>query len=99
MKREDIQHLATLSRLELTEVELQALPAELSSIMTYVSVISNLASNDADTTPAVGARHNIFRTDVVTNKADEYTADLLAEMPHTDGRYLKVKKILGATEQ
>jgi Asp-tRNA(Asn)/Glu-tRNA(Gln) amidotransferase C subunit len=66
--------------------------------MSYVSVISEMASEDADITPVLGARHNILRPDVVTNVADEYTADLIAEMPHTEGRYLKVKKILGATE-
>lgn len=96
MKREDIAHLATLARLELSEIELQNLESELSSIMSYVSVISDIA--DVDGSPLVGVRHNIFRPDEVTNAADEYTADLLAEMPRTDGRYMKVNKILGATE-
>jgi aspartyl-tRNA(Asn)/glutamyl-tRNA(Gln) amidotransferase subunit C len=96
MKREDIAHLATLSRLELSEQELENFEAELSSIMSYVSVISDIASEVG--APEVGVRHNIFRADVVTNGPDEYTADLIAEMPRTEGRYLKVKKILGATE-
>lgn len=99
MKQEDIVHLATLSRLELTNEELQSLEAELSSIMSYVSVISQMASDDADMTPVLGARHNIFRPDEVVNQADEYTADLLAQMPRTEGRYMKVKKIIGGTEQ
>ena len=98
MKREDVAHLATLARLELTETELQALPAELSSIMSYVSVISDMAADDADMTPVLGARHNILRPDVVSNEADEYTKDLVAEMPHSEGRYMKVKKIIGGTE-
>lgn len=98
MKREDIAHLGTLARIELSEAELEKLPAELSSIVSYVSVISDIASEDADMTPKLGARHNIFRADEVTNKADEYTADLLAEMPQSDGRYMKVKKILGGTD-
>lgn len=98
MKQEDITHLATLSRLELTKEELQNLEGELSSIMSYVSVISEMASSDDDMTPALGVRHNIFRDDEVKNEVDEYTADLLAEMPHTDGRYMKVKKILGGTD-
>ncbi len=98
MKREDIAHLAILARIELSEQELQNLEGELSSIMSYVSVISQMASDDADITPVLGARHNIFRADEVTNEADEYTADLLAQMPRTEGRYMKVKKILGGTE-
>ena len=96
MKREDIAHLATLARLELSEQELETFEGDLSSIMSYVSAISDIASEVE--VPEVGARHNIFRADVVTNDADAFTADLLAQMPHTDGRYLKVKKILGATE-
>ena len=96
MKREDIAHLATLARLELSEQELESFEGDLSSIMSYVSAISDIAS-EAEVSE-VGVRHNIFRADVVTNAADAYTADLLAQMPHTDGRYLKVKKILGATE-
>ena len=96
MKREDITHLATLARLELSEQELESFEGELSSIMSYVSVISDIASEVG--VPEVGVRHNIFRADAVTNHADEHTPYLLAEMPHTDGRYLKVKKILGATE-
>jgi aspartyl-tRNA(Asn)/glutamyl-tRNA(Gln) amidotransferase subunit C len=99
MKREDIAHLATLARLELSETELQHLEGELSSIMSYVSTISDMASDDIDMTPRLGVRHNVLRPDVVLNQADEYTADLLAEMPHKEGRYLKVKKILGGTEQ
>jgi aspartyl-tRNA(Asn)/glutamyl-tRNA(Gln) amidotransferase subunit C len=99
MKREDIAHLATLSRLELTESELDSLGLELSSIMSYVSVISEMASDDVGMPPRLGARHNVFRADVVTNEADEYTSDLLVEMPHTEGRYMKVKKIIGATQQ
>jgi Asp-tRNA(Asn)/Glu-tRNA(Gln) amidotransferase C subunit len=61
-----------------------------------VSAISDIASEVG--VPEVGVRHNIFRPDVITNEADEYTTDLVAQMPHTDGRYLKVKKIIGATE-
>ena len=98
MKREDIEHLATLSRLTLTEQELQDLESELSSIMSYVSVITDIASEEADGIPKVGARHNIFRDDVVTNQGNEHTTNLLAEMPHTDGRYMKVKKILSASK-
>ena len=98
MKREDIAHLATLARLELSESELDKLPAELSTIVSYVSVISDIASDEADAVPQVGVRHNIFRADVVTNHADQYTNDLLSEMPQREGRYMKVKKILGGSQ-
>ncbi len=98
MKQEDVVHLARLARIELSGTELEKLPEELSSIVSYVGVITDIAGDEADTTPQLGARHNVFRADEVTNEADEYTADLLAEMPATEGRFMKVKKILGSTE-
>lgn len=98
MKREDIEHLALLARIELTEQEKESLEGELSSIVSYVSTVSDIVSDDVDSAPEVGVRHNIFRKDEVTNEADEYTDDILAEMPETDGRFLKVKKILQMDE-
>ncbi len=66
--------------------------------MSYVSVITDIAGDEADAVPQLGVRHNVFRSDEITNEGDEYTADLLKEMPATEGRYMKVKKILGGTD-
>ncbi len=98
MKREEIAHLATLSRIRLSEEELTNLEGELSSIVEYVSAVSDIAADDADAAPQVGARHNIFRQDEVINTPDQYTKDILAEMPKTEGRFLSVKKILDVGE-
>lgn len=98
MKRADIEHLASLARIRLSEEEMERLPAELSSIVEYVSVVSDIAGDDAAAAPQVGVRHNVFRQDKVTNEPDQYTKDILAEMPETDGRFMKVKKILNTDE-
>jgi aspartyl-tRNA(Asn)/glutamyl-tRNA(Gln) amidotransferase subunit C len=98
MNREDISHLATLSRIALTEEELSKLEGELSSIVSYVAVISDLASDTTDSAPEVGPLHNVFRPDTVTNDVGQHTNALLAEMPQTEGAFLKVKKILGGTQ-
>jgi len=98
MKREDIEHLASLARIRLTEDEMKSLPEELSSIVDYVSVVSDIAADDADKKPQVGARFNVFRKDETTNKPNEFTDDIIAEMPSSEGRYLSVKKILHIEE-
>lgn len=74
--------------------ELASLATELPKIVSYVSVISDITAADADAEPQVGPLHNVFRSDVVTNEPDQYTDALLREMPATDGRYMKVQKIL-----
>lgn len=98
MKREEIEHLATLSRIRLSDEELTNLAGELSSIVEYVSVVKDIAADDADAAPQVGARHTIFRADEVLNEPDQYTKAILAEAPTTEGRYLSVKKILDIGE-
>lgn len=98
MKREDIEHLADLARIKLTEEEVERLPDELSSIVDYVSVVSDLAADEADAEPQVGVRFNVFRKDETTNEPDQYTKDIMNEMPTTEGRYMVVKKILQTDE-
>lgn len=98
MNREEIAHLGTLARLSLTEAELVRLEAELSAIVSYVSTVAEIAGETEDTTPTVGARFNVFRPDIVTNEADQYTEALLNEAPERSGRYLKVKKIIALDE-
>jgi aspartyl-tRNA(Asn)/glutamyl-tRNA(Gln) amidotransferase subunit C len=94
MKKEDIEHLASLARIKLTEEEKETFGKDISSIVSYVSVVSDIVSEDSDKAPVVGVRHNIFRQDEITNEPGQFSDDIIKEMPDTDGRFLKVKKIL-----
>lgn len=93
MKQEDVKNLAALARIELAPEEVESFTNEMSSILEYVSAVQDMAGQ-GDSEPKVGARYNVFRSDVVTNEPGQYTDALLAEMPKTDGGYMVVKKIL-----
>lgn len=93
MTKDEIQHLGRLARIKLGEDEVVRFGDEITAILAYVSTVNEIAG-EADLTKRTGAVFNVFRMDAVTNAADTYTDRLLAEMPETDGRYLKVKKIL-----
>lgn len=94
MTIDEVKHLATLARIELSEAEAEAFTKEMSAILEYVSTVKDIAGDGLSTEPAVGRHHNIFRKDEVTNAPDEYTEALLNEMPKTEGRFMVVKKIL-----
>lgn len=94
MNQAEIKHLAELARIELSEAEIETLTKEMSAILEYVSVVKDIVGDSAAEEPKVGIVHNVFRQDVVSNNTDEYTEDILAEMPQTKGRYMVVKKIL-----
>lgn len=93
MTKEEILHLGALARIKLSDAEAEEFKSEIGSILGYVSAVNEIAAQ-AGITKKVGARYNVFREDAVTNEPGKYTETLLAEMPQTEGRYLKVKKIL-----
>ncbi len=95
MNQEDVKHLATLARIELSDQELAKFTPEMSDILAYVSVIQDIAGEaEGDMSTKLGARYNIFRADEVTNEPNSFSEALLQEMPHREGRFLQVKKIL-----
>lgn len=93
MTTEEIRTLGNLSRIALTEKEVETFNQEIDSIIEYVSAVKNIVGSKAET-KLLGARYNVFRTDVVTNTPGQYTEVMLAGMPATSGQFLAVKKIL-----
>ena len=89
---EDIKHLAKLSRMEISDDELEHLAKEVDSILGYVGQITNSTGNMKMEVPVL---RNVMREDVPENDPKEYTEKLLSNAPERRGDYLKVKKILG----
>ena len=93
MTREEIVHLGTLSRLALTDTEIEVLRQEISAILDYVGVVQSLVG-DEPSPKAVGVTYNVMREDTVTTEPGAYTDAILANAPQTHGRFIAVKKIL-----
>jgi len=89
--KEDIKHLADLSRMEISDSELTKLTGEIDSILGYVGQIMNTTGDMKREVPAL---HNVFREDVPQNTSGQYTEAILQNAPAREKNYLKVKKIL-----
>ncbi|MBI4086790.1 Asp-tRNA(Asn)/Glu-tRNA(Gln) amidotransferase subunit GatC [Candidatus Kaiserbacteria bacterium] len=96
MEISEIQHLAALARIRLTDEEAGAFAAECDSILAYVAQVKEI-STGGSAAPSAGAHKNVLREDVETTEPEAYAEALLAAAPDRDGRYLRVKKILGET--
>jgi aspartyl-tRNA(Asn)/glutamyl-tRNA(Gln) amidotransferase subunit C len=92
ISREDIDKLATLARIQISDSEKESLRTDIDSILAYVGQVQNLQVEAGKNVPAL---HNVMRDDVVTHTSGEYTEDLLRLAPSREGQYVKVKKILG----
>lgn len=93
MEIKDIEHLAKLARIEVTEREAESLAGSITDILAYVSEIEKVVG-DVHTEKQVGPLHNVMREDGVPHEPGIYTEDLLNSAPEREGQYVKVKKII-----
>ncbi len=87
----DIEKLAKLSRIEVSESELEKTFTQIDSILSYVGQVSDVEINTSDKN---FENFNSCREDVVTNESGYYTQRLLDIAPSKENGYFKVKKIL-----
>jgi len=90
---DDINNLARLARIELSEEEKVRLQKDMESILGYVGQITSVKIENASTVPADSAHINIMREDTVTTETGEYTEAVLANAPKREGDYFSVKAI------
>ncbi|KKM09567.1 glutamyl-tRNA amidotransferase [Clostridiales bacterium PH28_bin88] len=64
ISKKDVEHVALLARLELSEEEKEAYTQQLNSILGYMEKMNALDTTDVEPTAHVLAIHNVFRDDV-----------------------------------
>lgn len=93
LSRETILKLANLSRLKLTEAEVEHFRVELTAILDYVSVLDGVNTLGLQPTYQLTGLKNVVRPD----EANDYQAkatDLLKLAPAIDRNQFKVKRVL-----
>lgn len=93
LTKEDILKLARLSRLKLSDDEIESFAKEMTEILSYVEMLDKVDVNGLRPTYQVTGLTNVFREDVESS----YSADnnkLLENLPNKEGRYIKVKRML-----
>ncbi len=95
VSKDHVKKLAELSRIELTETELEKMQEDIENILAYVDVVQKIELSDSDNQSPHLDVVNVFREDEDPYEADAFTDELLAQAPSRDGRFVTVKKILG----
>lgn len=90
----DIEKLAKLARIELTEAEKETYLKDLGDILQYVDQIKEVVAEVGEDR-SISTVRNVLRADTVKNKAGEQTESIVAGFPVSQKNYLQVKKILG----
>jgi aspartyl-tRNA(Asn)/glutamyl-tRNA(Gln) amidotransferase subunit C len=89
---QDIEKLAALSRLSLTDAEKEKYRGEIDSILGYIDTLKKVSAGKPK--PVMSRNKNVLREDADPHAPDIYTEKLLDLAPKREGRYVKVKKIL-----
>jgi len=90
--KEDVEHVALLARLELTEEEKEMYTKQLGDILGYFQSLAELDTEGVPPTAHVLPLQNVFREDLVGH---HLTPDeVLANCPEREGNFFKVPKIV-----
>ena len=93
---DQVRHVAKLSRLGLSEQELQTLTPQLESILAYVAKLGELDVADVEPMAHAIDLHNVLRDDVVEDPLP--LEAVLRNAPESDGPFFKVPKVIGGDE-
>jgi len=88
----DIEHVARLARLDLTDEEKVRLRAQLGVILEHAAKVSEVAADDVPPTAYAIARANVLRPDEVTPSLT--TEEVLSNAPEVESDRFKVPRVV-----
>ena len=94
IKKEEVEHIAELARLELSSAEIKKMQKEMQGILGYVEQLQAVdVSKIGSGFEAVDLK-NVMREDKAQSKEGAVVRVMLEQAPEREGDYCKVKKVL-----
>ena len=90
--RKDVEHVAHLARLNLSDDELQTMTGQLDNILSYVDTLEELDTSDVQPTSHVFSVTNAFREDVEKESLSQEEA--VKNGPQQNGEMFQVPRII-----
>ncbi len=91
--REEIKHIAELSRLELSEEEMTKFGGQLDSILKYISQLNEVDTKNVEPTAQVSGLSDIWRADDV-HEWNQEEVETALNQGEREGGQVKVKRVL-----
>jgi aspartyl-tRNA(Asn)/glutamyl-tRNA(Gln) amidotransferase subunit C len=92
LNRKDVEHVALLSRLELSETELDKFTGQLDAILEYIDVLNQVDTSAVEPMAHVLEIRNVMRADEVQPSLPREAA--LKNAPDAEDGFFKVPKIV-----
>jgi len=88
---EEVEHLAELARIEMSEEEKKELQKDLENILGYIDQIKEVTDSAS---PVLLDHRNIMREDGEPHESGMHTDKILKEAPDSKNGYVVVKKVI-----
>lgn len=92
LQPQDIEHLATLSRIKVREDEQAALAEKIDAVLGYVGEIAKVDTS-AYAHAEAGAHRNELRADVATDEPGKMREAILDNAPQREGDFVRVQQM------
>lgn len=93
LAKQEVEHIANLGRLELTEEEKEKFRTQLSEILTWVKKLQKVDLSKVKPTAQVTGLLNVVRPDEVKKCGKETMAQLIEAAPEKEDNLVKVKSV------
>ena len=90
----EVQRIAKLARIDLSDNEILKFQKELASVLEYFEILREVSISAVEPMTHSVSLQNVSRTDAVKKQAPKMAQRLLDMAPETKDGYLKVKTIL-----
>lgn len=94
-----IQQIATLARLELSEKEKRMYAEQLSVVLDYIEMLNEVNTDGVEETCQVTGLEDVVRADKVQEASEEIKQKLINSFPEKMGKLLKVKAVFSDEEE
>jgi len=91
LSKEEVLKIAKLSRLELTEAEVEKFSGQLSDVLEYVEKLNEIKTDDVPETSQVTGLENVYRADVADQ--GNLQKDLIKQAHESEDNQIKVKAV------
>ena len=94
LTKQEIEHIANLARLKLTDKEIKKYGDQLSGVLSYIDQLKEVNTDDVEPTAQVTGLTNVLRDDKVRVWDKEETKEALEQAPEFEDNQVKVKRVL-----
>ncbi|HOZ16308.1 MAG TPA: Asp-tRNA(Asn)/Glu-tRNA(Gln) amidotransferase subunit GatC [Candidatus Portnoybacteria bacterium] len=92
--KKNVEHIAKLARIKLTEKEEEKFAKDLSSILDYIDKLNKVDTKNTKPIQQITGLRDVTRKDIATINNQDTKYKILNEAPEIKDNYFKVPKIL-----